>query len=151
MTDNVVMIQAFHNYANATFMAYLDHNGIYCLNKHNGRTVLKFPNVTQLIDSIFTTSQKRLELIEWNPIDAYEDEETGELIGSLPASPGPVMLLLKDGSIELDEYCVDEAFDEKTGETYFTHQFGINWLGIEDVEAWAEVPRGYKFNNGDKS
>lgn len=90
-------------------------------------------------------SGSKLELIEWHPLNVYRDGKTGmPTMTNPPSEPGPVMLLLKDGSIVLDNYCVEEFVHTKSGETRQLHYFDENGLENEEIRAWTEVPTGYK-------
>lgn len=95
--------------------------------------------------------ESKLELIEWNKLKLYRDEETGMLcMSNPPAEPGSVMLLLKNGSIVFDTYCVEDFIHIKSGAQCQLHYFDENGLDLDDIDAWAEIPTGYKRVENDK-
>nr|DAG47868.1 MAG TPA: hypothetical protein [Bacteriophage sp.] len=147
MTDARVSIVARHDIE----LIVTEHHPGDDTTPTRARGIIKQSDAIGFIDALVncynysrTTSQSKLELIEWNPLNTYLDDETGEYTSSnLPDQTGPCLVLFKDGTVAFDEYEEDEVFDEKTGESRWVHYFDRSGVDLIDIEAWAEMPKGY--------
>ena len=147
MTDAMISITVRHNIE----LIVTEHHPGEDAPPTRARAIIKHSDAIGFIDALIkcynyskSERQSKLELIEWNPLNAYLDDETDEYTSSnLPDKTGPCLVLFKDGTVAVDEYCEDEVFDEKTGKSGWAHYFDLNGADLIDIEAWAELPEGY--------